>query len=65
VNLEKCGEESRAQSMRVIIHKQKAGVLCVQETKLVSLNASKSFSVSGSNDIIGLIEGLIEKVWVL
>jgi len=51
--------------MRVIIHKQKAGVLCVQETKLVSLNASKSFSVSGSNDIIGLIEGLIEKVWVL
>ena len=41
-----------------LVDKEKASVLCVHETKLVSLNASKCFSLWGSNDISWVHRGI-------
>jgi len=35
--------------LRELIIKEKPGMVCVQETKLVSVNASKCYSLWGSN----------------
>ena len=44
--------------IKELIHKEKIGVLCVHETKLVSLNVSKCFNIWGSNDISWVHRGI-------
>ena len=46
-----------------LIAKEKASVLCVQETKLVSLYASPCFSLWGSNDISWVHRGIACEGW--
>ena len=51
INIRGLGRDIKWKYIRELIHKEKVGVLCVQETKLISMDVAKCFSLWESNNI--------------
>jgi len=61
INIRGLAGDIKWKYLRELIHKKKVGVLCVHETKLVSLDVAKSFSLWDSNDISWIHRGIDKK----
>jgi len=57
INVRGLGGEKKWKYIKELIVMEKPGLLCVQETKLINVNASKCFSLWGSNDASWIHKG--------
>jgi len=62
LNVRGLGGDIKWKYIKELIGKEKPGIMCAQETKLISVSASKCFGLWGVMTLVGFIEGLIVKV---
>jgi len=58
INIRGLGRDIKWKYIRELIRKEKARVLCVQETKLVRLDDTMCYNIWESNDIIWVHRGV-------
>jgi len=51
INIRGLGGEIKWKYLQNLIRKERPGVICIQQTKLVSINSKKCYALLGSNDI--------------